>query len=135
MSYNLYRLLQLTGEEKYRLILEATLNGAAGILSTYSTAAPFLTMVGSWYLDSFYKMVLTYSRESQEDSKEISLKVKQEYLRGNIFWIASENNNYLKLTPGKNTEGLNLYLCQGDRCESKITGKDKILAKIATIIR
>ena len=135
MSYNLYRLLQLTGEEKYRLILEATLNGAAGILSTYSTAAPFLTMVGSWYLDSFYKMVLTYSPESQEDSKEISLKVKQEYLRGNIFWIASENNNYLKLTPGKNTEGLNLYLCQGDRCESKITGKDKILAKIATIIR
>lgn len=134
MSFNLYRLMQLTGEEKYRLALEATLNGVAGVLSTYSTATPFLAMVGSWYLDSFYKMVLTCGCQSEEDSKEIELKLKQEYLRGNLFWVASENNNYLKLEPGKNSEGLNLYLCQGDRCESIITGKDKILAKIAAIL-
>ncbi len=133
MSFNLYRLMQLTGQEKYRLALEKTLNGAAGVLANYSTAAPFLTMVGGWYLGSPYEIVLSYNPENEKDLQEIELKLRQQFLRGSLFWVASESNNVLGLLNGRSTEGLNLYLCQSGRCESKISGKDKILAKLTTI--
>ena len=130
MSLVLYRLWQLTGEEKYTHSLENLLNRAAGMLKEMGLA-PFLAMVGNWYLQSTYELVLTGRGESVEKIKNA---IQSRYLGGNLFWLLQDEGEVLNLEVGKDNNKLMLYLCQGSICQQGLEGADKIVKKVEELL-
>ncbi|MDD2432068.1 MAG: thioredoxin domain-containing protein, partial [Firmicutes bacterium] len=133
MCLVLYRLFQLTGDLTLRDKLEKTLNQAMSLLDSYPTGAPFLSLVGAWYLGDYYEIVLAGSKVNQELLEQIRSKVDEEYLGGHLCWIAEENSEELLIEADKKNAGINLYLCTGGRCEKQISSKDEIDKKLQKI--
>lgn len=130
MSLVLYRLWQFTGEEKYAGSLESLLNRAAGMLKDMGLA-PFLVMVGNWYLNSTYELVLTGRGELVE---KIKSSIQSQYLGGNLFWLLKDEGKVLNLEVGKDNNNLMLYLCQGSICYQAVEDYDKIVKKVEELL-
>lgn len=134
MGFNLYRLFQLTGTLSFRDSLERLLKDASTSLKKYKGSAPFLTMIGSWYLGSSYEIVLSGETTDQEEMKEFEERIKMNFLGGSIFWVLDNTGKKLGIEEGKEKPGLNLYLCKDGSCDQIVSGNEAINKKLKDML-
>lgn len=134
MSLMLFRQWQLSGEEKYRKHLEKMLHEAAGVLKKYPDGAPFLTMVGSWYLENSTEIVLSCPIDAYEKIEEIISIVQKNYIGQNLFWVMNSKGKRLGIEENKVSNGLKLFVCSGGACREALSDKNQILDLLTQII-